>query len=591
VKFLHALPSLALVLAALALVQTLQILGGVTPILEGRLIDPDCYMRLDRVRALMEGGAWYDTLSLRHNAPFGETLHWTRLFDLLLLPAWALGGEPALWWWGIAIGPALEVLAVAALSFATRPILSSGGFALLGVLFVTAPGPAGVFIAGRPDHHGLLLLLMIAGLAPILRLAAGERRPNLSWPCGVALGLGLWVGVEALAAYGVALAILGAFWLAGDSEWRDILARTAQAAAITVFAALLVERAPADWLTPATDRLSIVHLALATLVAIGATLLARFDPQRHRIGWAALTAAIGLAILGALFPDFLRPPLAHLPPEVGEAWLDDLMEMRPLWPGDLRGLGRIALHLGPLIIALPFLAYRLRLGAPPQRRIALAGLIGLAVYVPAALYQIRFAPYGAALAVLPWSQAVLALRRLRMPMPARALLVVLALIGHDLAFTLIASQARAKGQTYRGALETCPWERIAPILAALPGAGGKPPIVFTTPYPGPELAYRARVAVIATPYHGNARSVIATHLALTGADDRALLALLAERRADYALLCRSGQEGRWLESRTGDNAHQRLLRGQAPRSFTRVEIADDLKGDFALYRISGWPAP
>ena len=47
-------------------------------VLDGRLIGPDAYMRVLRVMELAQGGNWYDAVSERSNAPFGEILHWTR---------------------------------------------------------------------------------------------------------------------------------------------------------------------------------------------------------------------------------------------------------------------------------------------------------------------------------------------------------------------------------------------------------------------------------------------------------------------------------------------------------------------------------
>jgi len=586
---LHAGPALVTVLMALAFVQTLQILGGVTPILDGRLIDPDCYMRLDRVRMLWEGGAWYNSHSLRHNAPFGETLHWTRPLDLLLLPAYALGGERTLWWWGVAISPVFEVLALLALSFATRPFLTSGGFALLGILFVTQPGPAGVFVAGRPDHHGFLLLLMIAGLAPLLRRAAGDGDRRLPVLAGFVLGLGLWVAVEALAAYALAFAVLGVLWLWRGEDWLDALTSTAKAGAAMVAVALVLERRPADWLTASTDRLSIIHLTIALAGAGAAIALQQLDPRRRRPFWAALATGVSLTLLALLFPELFRPPLADLPLELGEVWLDDIMERMPLWPGDSEGWRRFVLHFGPMAIGIPYLLHGLRHGEIVTRRLALVQLIGLAVYLPAALHQVRFAPFAEALMVLPWTQAVLALGRRRLPVGLRALLTVLLLMGPSLAVTLIARSNR--GHAPAPPFDTCPWSDIAPTLAGLPRPNGQLPLVFTTPYPGPELAYRAGVAVIATPYHGNAPAIVATMRALMGADDRALQGLLAERRADYLVLCRSSREGQWLDSLAGDNAHKRLMRGQAPPGFVPMALDSRLAGDFVLYKISGWPAP
>ncbi len=68
-----------------------------TPILTGGLLGPDSYMRMVRVEALLDTGAWYDHRIERSNAPFGEELHWTRPFDLLLL-AGAAPLAPLLGW-------------------------------------------------------------------------------------------------------------------------------------------------------------------------------------------------------------------------------------------------------------------------------------------------------------------------------------------------------------------------------------------------------------------------------------------------------------------------------------------------------------
>ena len=53
--------------------------------LEGELHDSNSYMRLVRVRNLIEGGDWHDHTIARANAPHGHTLHWSRPLDALLL--------------------------------------------------------------------------------------------------------------------------------------------------------------------------------------------------------------------------------------------------------------------------------------------------------------------------------------------------------------------------------------------------------------------------------------------------------------------------------------------------------------------------
>ena len=81
----------ALIVALWALLHAGLVKIGASPVLDGNLVDPDSFMRLVRVTQLHETGAWYDTSVPRINAPYGDVLHWTRPFDVLLLVgAWAL---------------------------------------------------------------------------------------------------------------------------------------------------------------------------------------------------------------------------------------------------------------------------------------------------------------------------------------------------------------------------------------------------------------------------------------------------------------------------------------------------------------------
>ena len=95
-----------------AAIQVLVLTIGATPLLDGGLIGTDGYMRLVRVELLHETGAWFDGRIPRSNAPYGDTLHWTQPFDLLLLGAtWPLtpflGFEKALFWGGAFVSPLL----------------------------------------------------------------------------------------------------------------------------------------------------------------------------------------------------------------------------------------------------------------------------------------------------------------------------------------------------------------------------------------------------------------------------------------------------------------------------------------------------
>ena len=72
------------------LVLILYYLSGESPVKKGELADSDCYMHLIRVSDLYDTGRWYDPVLIRSNTPYGEKLHWSRPFDVLLL----LGAVP-----------------------------------------------------------------------------------------------------------------------------------------------------------------------------------------------------------------------------------------------------------------------------------------------------------------------------------------------------------------------------------------------------------------------------------------------------------------------------------------------------------------
>src|SRR5215831_12824228 len=93
-------------------VQAAFLIIGSSGFLHGTLFDPDCYMHLQRALRLASEG-WQSTLDPRVNAPDGYTIHWTALFDTLLLAGAAplrllgLSLPHALYVWGGMISPVL----------------------------------------------------------------------------------------------------------------------------------------------------------------------------------------------------------------------------------------------------------------------------------------------------------------------------------------------------------------------------------------------------------------------------------------------------------------------------------------------------
>src|SRR6185503_15272889 len=102
-------------------------------------------------------------------------MHWTRPFDLALL-AGAYAGAPfvgfhaALFWWGVFLPALLQVVCALLLVWAAAPLLDAASQLFLGLVFVFQMSVSAYAMAGRPDHHLLLLVGFIALLGLTLRL-------------------------------------------------------------------------------------------------------------------------------------------------------------------------------------------------------------------------------------------------------------------------------------------------------------------------------------------------------------------------------------------------------------------------------------
>ena len=153
-----SVPAWVLVALVPLALHLLLVVGGISPVVDGGLLDTDSYMRLTRVRDLATSGAWFDSVIHRSNAPYGDDLNWTRPLDVVLLLG-ALLQRPwfvfddALFWTAAAIGPLghLAVGFAAAWAFAPfvpatwRPVVAVAVFAQIALYFES--------LAGRADHH------------------------------------------------------------------------------------------------------------------------------------------------------------------------------------------------------------------------------------------------------------------------------------------------------------------------------------------------------------------------------------------------------------------------------------------------------
>jgi hypothetical protein len=612
-------------LGCLVLGQLLLVTTGIVPVLDGILVDPDGYMRLNRVLALHDGGSWFDSRYWRINPPEGHVQHWTRPLDALLLAGGLLlepvfGFRQGLHVWGVLFSPVCLALGVLALAWAIEPVLDRDARLFACLAYLMQPTVLAYSSVGRPDHHALLLLLFVLLLGLTFRLLTDPLDRRSARFAGAIAALSFWISLESLTFVGCSMVILGLYWLLGDGglgrQNRDYLATLT----VTLGAALLIERGPQLFVVE-NDRLSILHVTAFALITVFWLLAARIGPpesiwgervarlavhHRHPFarydppasplagigGRAALAGAallgVGLAML-IVFPELARGPLGQVDPLYDEIRLQRIVEIQPLVSSDRLAAGRLGeianrviLVVGIAFAAVPFLVVLLRRQRLPGHRIWVTFALALAVFLPLTAYQVRWSSYAQVLLVPPYS-ALIAWLLLRMGerLPPSRLQLVRPLVIVAALFWPLALAQLMPQQEIVTATAACPIDRASTELNRL-GTSGT--ILALADY-GPELLYRTPHGVLSIPNHRPQPGFNAGYRALTATDPEAARAELDRHGVDWILLCPSIVErGHFGEGRDGEpTLYRRLLDGTAPAWTRPVALGEELGATVRLF--------
>jgi hypothetical protein len=598
----------ALVLTGITLLLSWQV---VPEVWEGELLDTDNYMRLLRVERLVESGNWFDNSVSRSNAPFGETLHWTKPLDLLLLAGSAvfrpfLGMRQALFLTGMVIAPFLLVLICFATAWAVVPLAGTKYryFAMIGVLAQLAV--MAYALPGRPDHHPLLLLCFIVAIGGFLRVLRAPFRTALAAGTGLVLAAGVWTSPEFLAPVFFIFLAGGLAWVGqgGDHDRKNLW--LAGGFVLGLGAALFLERPVQEIFEPELDRLSVVHL-LVGFLAWGSWLVIRMTGKREtrsrktRLLQAAALSLAAFGILAAAFPRFFLGPTANVDPRLMELWFGHVGDNQPMVGRlALLDLGRLLALIGPASFCLPYLVVRsireTRSGAwPPWLfvTISFTGFLGLA------LYQIRFAAYVEVLIAVVTATILSHLlpRINRLPRPrarlplraatAGALITGFVFLGGGLMGLGGAAVGPAPSPSGAGA-GRCRILDLIPTLTGSAGLGGEPHTILTHVDFGPEILYRTQNRVLATPYHRNAQGILGAYDILSSTDTTEARRLAQARGVDLILLCPSRTSLYSLppgESADPPRLYDRLVAGDSIPWIRPIPLGPNQGKGFLLFRV------
>jgi hypothetical protein len=322
------------------------------PALPYALGDTDDAMRVVMMRALAGGQGWWDQNIVRLQPPHGVFMHWSRLIDgglVALDTLFRLGLSPAAaeiatrFTW-----PMLWILPTvwAATAVARRLGGSIAIFAAVIVIAIDIP----LFLQFRPgrvDHHNLQICMAMLAFAGA---ALGTVRGGVL--AGFATGLGLCIGLEALAFEVVVGAYFAILYLLEEDDAPRKLRAYAVALALSVVGFYLIQTPPWRWGLAFCDAIG-VNLA-AALAAMGAGLALAVQLTKNRDWRARLPALalVGLVTVGlyvGLDPNCLHGPFADVDPRLKTFWLPNVQEIRPIprvWRRD---------HETPYLLMVPCL--------------------------------------------------------------------------------------------------------------------------------------------------------------------------------------------------------------------------------------------
>ncbi len=589
-------------------------------VLEGEMVDPDNYMRLLRVEGLLEGASWYDATSPRSNAPFGETLHWTRPLDALI----ALGAMPllvalpvraAVFVSGFLVSPLLLILICFAVAGVVRDLVGDRYryYAMIAVL--AQLGVVGYAVPGRPDHHPLILLLFVLSLGLGVRMLGDSRDRWKGLSAGAAFGAGLWVGPEFLVPLALFVATVVLLWIVDGEDEGRTGTWFGMGLVSAVGLALMVERPPGDWGAVEYDRLSAVHLWMGVLVLVFFAILDRLERRVGAgvTGRGVVAMGAGLSAIGAMaltFPDFFGGPTVEVDPTLLSSWLAYVEEYQsfPL-VATLAGIGYLIAFLGAAIAAIPLSLWLAARDMPNGVRGGwlLIG-ISLAALVPLSVLRFRFAAYPELLAIPPLMAVLAGLHARIAARPTgfggplmRAAASATPITGPLLLGGILVNAGgispRVAREAQAVAARQCSVSQVTPILNDDQGLGGRTRTILAHLDFGPELLYRTNHRVLGTPYHRNADGILTGRRILRTPVDEETRRLVRERGIDLILHCPDAP-GPAPPSADGSAGatdrvdpidpplYRRLETGDIPVWLSPVPLPEGEDGDFLLFTVN-----
>lgn len=560
-------------------------------VFDGFIPGIDDMMRLQQVRDLLAGQSWFLVDQSRLLTPEGGEMHWSRLPDLFLAGviflAQPLIGQSAAE--ALAMGLWPLILLAFALTFLSL-IMRRLGLNLIGQLaglyYFGSSAAIYNFWPGRIDHHGFVVVLVLAGLTAVLSRQMTARS-------GIVLALSvtaaLSIALEGLPYVAGLIALMGLFWVVRGH--REGVRLAAFGVALMILASLFFafdapgigdRRMVCDaYGTSHWAGLTIGGLLLALLGVFGGWL----DTWQKRLLAGAIAGGITIAIFAWVNPACLGDPYAAVPDTVRETWLERVREAKPLSNLLLTEPVRVIWvygFLGTASIASILMIQR----ASPERRLARLG-VGLlfALAIVATIWQVRGQSFSHVFAAIGagWLVGILFdhwwVKRGPVPLMVTVSAAILLspetwrILGERLGPELI-NPPQAVSRSME-CIQANNYEDMATRTSMR---------VHTPIDLGISVLVRTSNEVFVGPYHRNIKGIERANLVLIGPPDEAQGRLL-DLGATHFAYCRGLGETNDYGERWPNGLAAQLNRDEIPEWLEPVDGKRETEGVVRLYRI------
>jgi hypothetical protein len=222
------------------------------------------------------------------------------------------------------------------------------------------------------------------------------------------------------------------------------------------------------------------------------------------------------------------------------------------------------------------------------------------VFLPLALDKIRFAIYPEILIVLVtvtiisrlWGRAPAGEfsfgRTLGRASASAAMLGGFLLVGGAVMPVPPPSGAQSE-ETESGWTGSCPLADLSEVLNNSTALGSRSRTIVTQVDLGPEILYRTKHRVLATPYHRNRDGILGAFAILSSENPEASRRWMEDRQAELILLCpgHGSMYGEIARNSSGEGLRlfDRLLLNEPPTWLRRVQLPGPLQEKFFLYEV------